>query len=158
MIRFNATQTVADLHALEHELEVVAAQALGQGSSFALRHARATTKFKDRSHKLRDGLERIDLGPTHIRVRSRAKHTIYVEEDTSAHVIRPKRTGTVSSRRSASRSRPRLLTFQIAGRWISKRQVKHPGTTGTHFMRDAAEASEVFITRFVELGVNRAIG
>lgn len=156
MIRFHTAETMASLRALEHELDIVARQSLGQAATFALAHARATSKFKDVTGKLRSTLERVDRGPYNVRVRTQAKYALFVEEDTRAHEIRPKRTGTVSSRRSSARRGPRRLVFRIAGRWFSKAVVKHPGTTGTHFMRDARDEAEVRLIRFVEVGVDRA--
>jgi hypothetical protein len=157
MIQLHTSDTIASLRALEHELDIVSRQALGQAATFALVHARATTKFKDRTTKLRGTLERRQHGPYELSVIAGA-HALFVEEDTKAHVIRPKRTGSVSSRRSSGRrAGPQLLTFQIGGRWISKASVNHPGTTGTHFMRDARDASELELSRYVEFGLNRFI-
>lgn len=144
MIRMHTAATIASLRDLEHELDVVARQSLGQGANFALRHAGATTKFKDKTGRLREGLHRVDRDALHIEVRSRAKHTIFVEEDTKAHVIKPRR--------------KRILRFMQGGTVRFAGRVQHPGTTGTHFMRDARDAAEVLVTRFIELGLNRAIG
>lgn len=157
MIHLHTADTMASLRGLEHELDVVTRQALGQAATFALVHARATTKFKDRTTKLRGSLERRQRGPYELSVIAGA-HALFVEEDTKAHQIRPKRTGAVSSRRSSGRrAGPKLLTFQIGGRWISTPVVNHPGTTGKHFMRDARDASELELSRYVELGLNRFI-
>lgn len=130
------------LNKAHDNLQASARQALGQSVLLALQHARATTDFKDHSHQLRNSLTRGQKGPWVQFIKASAKHAIFVEEDTNAHEIRPKRTGEVSSRRRAGKRMTPVLRFQIAGRWISKAVVKHPGTKGTHFMREASEAGE----------------
>lgn len=132
---------VAWLRQAESEMQANAKQALGQSVALALRNARATQAFKDHTGALRRSIVRGERGAFSQFIKASAKHALYVEEDTKAHEIRPKRTGTVSSRRAGGKAMPPLLKFRIAGHWISKAFVKHPGTTGTHFLERAAHAA-----------------
>ncbi len=138
------------LNRAHDNLQASARQALGQSVLLALQHARATPRFKDHTHGLRNSLTRGQKGPWVQFIKASAKHALFVEEDTKAHEIRPKRTGTVSSRRGAGKRMAPVLRFQIAGRWFSKAVVKHPGTKGTHFMRDASEVGERALVAMLE--------
>lgn len=115
MIRIHTEQTIASLRALEDELDIVARQTLGQGATFALAHARATTKFNDRTRRLRGSMKRINRGTYEVHVEARTDYSSFVEEGTS----------------------------RMEPRW---------------YMRDARDAAEIYVTRFIELGVNRATG
>ncbi len=147
------------LRRAREQLPANARQALGQSVAVALRHARLTKDFKDRGGALRRSLRRGTSGPWVQFIRAgggRIKQAIFVERGTKAHEIRPKRVGAVSSRRKAGKAMPPLLVFQIAGRWISKRVVHHPGTKATHFMEKAGEAGRVALLRSLERAADRA--
>lgn len=101
-----------------------------RAAGVSARHARATNRFQDRTGKLRGSIE---LAPQ-MTVRNGArfivgaspKYALFVEAGTKAHDILPRRSST--------------LRFQIAGRWVSSRGVRHPGTSPRKFMFEAAEA------------------
>jgi hypothetical protein len=157
----NGEEARASLAHLYDEIAANSRQALGQAAALALQVARSTTKFKDGpDRELRSSLTRGERGPFHIFVQAGARHALFVEEDTKPHVIRAKlgrgAKGPAAPGQSRGGSGSGLLVFQIAGRWISKPFVKHPGTTGTHFMRDARDQAETALVRFIEIGVDRA--
>lgn len=158
---WDVSATIAALHALDSQIQATAKQVLGQGAAYAVAVAKSTTTFKDRSGSLRGSIHREAPGPWQYRVIAGgrgARHALFVEAGTKAHEIRPKRVGTVSSRRSSGRVMPRLLCFQIAGRWIRTPLVRHPGTKATLFMLDARNRAEVAVGHFIEAGMRAAIG
>lgn len=58
-------------------------------------------------------------------VSARARHALFVHEGTRPHVIRPRRAN--------------ALVFDIDGRTVFARRVRHPGTRPRPFLRRAAE-------------------
>jgi hypothetical protein len=149
---------------LAHKIEQVAAatrQALGQSVALATQVARATTKFKDGpTQALRKSIMRGERGPFSLYVKADAGHALFVEEDTKPHVIRAKLARGAQGPSAPGQSRggrTGLLTFQIAGRWISKPFVNHPGTKGTHFMANARDQGEAALLRFVEVGIGNVL-
>lgn len=76
-----------------------------------------------------------------------AVYVRFVEDDTRAHVIRPRFT--------------QALRFSVGGRVVFARAVNHPGTTGQHFFRDGAAAAAPRVRRIfsARLGqVTRRLG
>lgn len=162
MSAFVADGAKAALHALETDILAAARQAFGQSVAYAAELARRSTAFKDGPDaSLRGTIRRGERGPWSAFVSAGSRKVFwagFVEDGTRAHEIRPRRTGSVSSRRGAGKVLPPVLRFQIAGRWISARVVKHPGTTATHFMLDARDQAESAMARFMEAGIGAAIG
>jgi hypothetical protein len=158
----DAAATIAALHVVERDIIAAARQAFGQSIAFAAELARTTTAFKDGPNaSLRGSIRRVmrnDWSGFVIAGGRGARHALFVEDGTKAHEIRPKRVGSVSSRRRAGKAMPPLLRFQINGRWVSAKVVHHPGTKPTHFMLDARNQAETALFRFVEAGVSSAIG
>ncbi len=160
MFRVDARALIADLTRIDHGIRAAAQQSLGQAAAFARELARQTTKFKDRSRRLRGSIVRIQRGTFRFIVQAGGRVAPWgriVEGGSKAHDIRPKRTGSVSSRRPANRAMPNRLRFQVNGRWVSARVVKHPGTQPTHFMRDARDQAEAKLQHFAVQGVDRAV-
>lgn len=157
-----ADAAIASLHRLETDILAATKQAFGQSVAYAAELARTTTTFKDGpAATLRNSIRRGSRGEWSAFVIAgggRAQHALFVEAGTRPHDIRPKRVGTVSSRRSAGKTMPHVLRFQIAGRWVSAKVVHHPGTKPTHFMLDARDQAETALARFVEAGIRSAIG
>jgi hypothetical protein len=58
-------------------------------------------------------------------VHATADYALYVHEGTRAHVIRPRRA--------------QALRFQVGGRTVFAKLVRHPGTKARPFLRNAAE-------------------
>lgn len=143
MIVLNAEAFLASLRRIETGILAAVRQALGQAAAYAAEHARRTSKFKDRTGELRKEIGRGVRGPWAVFVRASAKHALFVEEDTKPHIIRARRA--------------KMLRFVQNGRVRFARSVRHPGTKGTHFMRDARDAAEEKLTHFVQYGVNQAI-
>lgn len=163
MVVVSADELRSYLKRVESGIRAAARQALGQAAAYAAEHARRTTKFKDGTGKLRKSINRGAKGEWALFVQASAKHALWVEEDTKAHEIRPKLSAGVSgpvrpsqSRRSRGAAR-QFLRFVVGGRTVFARSVRHPGTTGTHFMRDARDAAEAHLFRFVEIGINEVV-
>jgi len=103
---------------------------MARAANVSAQHARATSKFNDRTGKLRGSIEMVPQmtvrnGARFI-VGARPKYALFVEAGTKPHVILPRR-------------KP-FLRFQVAGRWVSSKGVNHPGTKARKFMFEAAEA------------------
>ncbi len=105
--------------------------------------ARSTTTFKDRTGELRSSIEHTNNGVFSVRLRAMAPHGIFVEAGTRAHVIRARRVA--------------YLRFQVAGRWVSRKEVRHPGTKPTWFMRDTGLQMETIFHDRLESTTNTAI-
>ncbi len=158
----NTRAAAVALARLETDVVVASLQGFKQGVSYAAQVARSTTAFKDGpTAALRSSIRRVDRGTWSAFVIAggrQAQHALFVENGTRAHDIRPKRVGSVSSRRPGGKVMPPVLRFQIAGRWVSARVVHHPGTKATHFMLDARNQAETAMARFIESGISSAIG
>lgn len=161
---FRAEEAQAALRAIENDILAATRQALGQSAAYAAELARQSTAFKDGPNaELRGTIRRIVGGEWQQFVKAGDRKVfwaLFVEDGTQPHEIWPKRTGTVSSRKSgrAAANQAPVLRFQIAGRWVSAKMVKHPGTKPTHFMRDARDQAETALAHFVEAGISAAIG
>lgn len=142
----------------QEEMVLGGRTALQQAISVAYRHALASPLFKDKTGDLRASIVRFQSGPDSGGIAATSKHALFVEVDTKAHEIRPRRVGIVSSRRGpgAAGRLPTMLRFQVNGRWVSKDLVKHPGTKGTHFMRMAGEAGEAYLRDALDRVILRA--
>jgi predicted NAD/FAD-dependent oxidoreductase len=96
----------------------------------ALQHARATSRFTDRTGKLRGSIAmgRTDTGRYGARyiVGAKPKYALFVEAGTKAHIIEPRRKS--------------VLRFKVAGQWVAAKKVNHPGTRARKFMYEASEA------------------
>ncbi len=140
MMRVDSAAMVADLRRLAIAVPSIAHAALEKATGTAWADARATAAFKDGTTRGKKGLRAsIRLGSSgsyRFYVIAGAPHALYVEEDTRAHKIAPKQGG--------------LLRFQVGGRWVTARGVRHPGTTGVHFMRDARDRAEKILIGIIE--------
>jgi hypothetical protein len=141
-IEIDASKLLAMLQRARETLPPAALQSLGQSVALALQEARLSRAFEDRSKRLRGSIRRGGSGwAQFIRAGGRdAPWALFVEAGTKAHTI----TGNP------------LLKFQIAGKWISKREVHHPGTLPVYFMRDASRAANVALLDMLERAANRA--
>lgn len=171
-VQIDATAFADWMRKAANDLRAGARNALGTAVQTALRNARTTQRFNDKSGELRRSIARGQSGPwvQFIRAGSRkAPYANFVEGGTKAHEIRPRRTGDVRShhrlshrndpsgkrKAGSAQNLPRLLRFQIAGRWFSAKVVKHPGTKPTHFMRQAGEAGERMLLDMLERVADR---
>jgi HK97 gp10 family phage protein len=140
-------QTLADLAALESRIRAEVHSALVDGAEVARRAAIQTTAWKDRTGAARNSIQHIDAGEFRQRVQAGgrlAPHVKFLEEGTKAHVIAARRA--------------RFLRFVQNGAVRFAKRVNHPGTKPTGFMKAARDEAEVATVRFVEAGINRAIG
>lgn len=161
-MRMDAHRLRPDLARLAKEINSGLARGLSRTAEFALNTAGATRDFKDHTGQARASLRHGVRNPFNHYVQAggnAAPWVLFLEAGTRAHDIRPKKFGTVSSSRStrAHGQMAPLLRFQIAGRWFSKRVVKHPGTHATHFMQKAREAAEAHANGFFEAELNAVI-
>ena len=117
-------------------------QTFGQGVSLAHAHARATSKFKDRTGELRRSITRGQKSTWVHFLKATAKHALFVEEDTKAHRIEPRK--------------GRVLRFMQHGALRFSRGVNHPGTKGKHFMDEAATVGARFLDYRMEDAIARA--
>lgn len=140
--RIDASGFIDWLHRAESDFLAGARQALGQSVALALRHARETTAFRDRTGELRRSIVRGQKSTWNHFIKAGAKHALFVEEDTKPHRIEVKR------RRS--------LRFVQSGEIRFRRFVNHPGTKGTHFMAKAGEVGERALMDMLERAVDRA--
>ena len=143
MFLFEASDTLRGLTRLERRLLDVARVELYTAARVAFQSARETTLFRDRTGKLRDSIEIVDNGAFEKTLIARAKHGLFIEAGTKAHVIRPKKA--------------RMLRFISNGEIRFARKVNHPGTAKRPFMENAARAGgQALRVSFVE-GVDKAI-
>jgi hypothetical protein len=139
-IRLSTRGFVRSLEGEGRAFERDALRTLSAAVATALRHARTSKLFKDKTTELRRTLTKGQTSTWRWFIRAPAKHALYVEHDTKAHRI---------TARKAS-----VLRFVQNGRVRFAHSVWHPGTTGTHFMAKAGEAGE----RALERGLRRVVG
>lgn len=154
MLNATCTLDLSDYQVLKarslNVLENAAEDAANDGAAAALEHAKATTKFRDRSGALRGSIgfaaaRRVGKWWDAL-VQATAKHAAHVEWGTRAHPIVAKAArGFVGPlERGQSRARSKnvrgVLIFYWAkiGQWVVTRKVNHPGTEPTWFMSLAA--------------------
>lgn len=101
----------------------------------AAAHGRAVGAFQDRTGALRRSIVgrvvRRDASGTSGVVEATAPHAVFVEDDTRAHEIRPRRAS--------------ALRWEQGGEVHFARVVRHPGTRGKPFMGPAAIKAEAAI-------------
>ena len=144
--KIDGANTVHALQALSGDIADAVRRQLYQGIERARQRAFDTTAFQDRTCELRSTLmARLNINPASYDASlfALAKHARFIEEGTKAHDITAKRGG--------------LLKFQINGRWISKRSVRHPGTKATHFMQRAVEDEATPTRDALESDIGHAI-
>lgn len=120
------------------ELTLRSAVAAAEGS------AKGTERFKDRSGDTRGSIHGEAHGLTGFVQAGGAAR--FLENGTPPHIIRA---------RNAS-----VLRFEVAGRVLFRRMVRHPGTAPRPFMHDAAErgaiAAEYGAEEFLNYAIARA--
>lgn len=131
-------------------LENAAEDAANDGAAAALEHAKATTKFRDRSGALRGSIATAAARRAgrwwDALIQATAKHAAHVEWGTRPHPIVAKAARGFIGPLEAGQSRSRrknvtgLLVFywEKVGRWMAVPKVNHPGTEPTWFMSLAA--------------------
>jgi len=130
-VKVDTSAFVRWLRRANEQVRIAAKQTLGQGVALGVAHAKATTKFKDRTTALRKSIGREPRGEWGWRLVAGAPHARFVESGTKPHVIEARRA--------------RALRFVWHGELRFARRVNHPGTKPTHFMRDAAAEVERFL-------------
>lgn len=110
--------------------EIMVQTLLDRTKTFAEDHVQKYPKFKRRTGNLQDSTEGnvIRTSKGHLlRLKNNAKYASYIEYGTNPHLIFPKK--------------KRFLKFNIKGKTIFARFVKHPGTKPYKFMYNAWNAS-----------------
>ncbi len=146
MFRIDGAALARDLTRIANAVPSEARAALRAASDVAYRSATKTRLFKDRgrgARSLRGSIRKGVNGPLDVFVIASAKHAVYVEEDTRPHAI-------------VARRAP-FLVFRVKGKWFRKKRVKHPGTTGKHFMRIARDLAERSLLRSLDASLSRLI-
>ena len=123
--------------ALERHIPV----ALKLGADIVAAQARKVHDYTDRTSELTNS---IMPGPVSgslaqgldVTVAAGAPYSLFVEEDTDPHPIRPRHR--------------KKLRFPVEGGFAFADEVQHPGTTGTHFLSNAAEARISDVERSLE--------
>jgi hypothetical protein len=147
-IEVDASSLLRLLERAREELAPAARQSLGQSVSLAVRNARGSRAFEDRTGELRKSIRPVQSGPWSFAMRAggpKARYALFVEGGTKAHPITPKAT-----------NKSGLLRFRgLDGGWVSKRIVQHPGTLPAHFMRDASRGANVALLDMLERAAER---
>lgn len=92
---------------------------------------------------LRSGIgHKIDADGLGAEIRSTAAYSAYVEYNTRAHIIRPKKA--------------KVLKFEKGGQTIFAKEVRHPGTTEQPFMRPALREEKPHFIKDIRGAVRRA--
>ncbi len=130
---------------VERELEASLPLAFAAVGDLVVNHARRTTRFRDRTGRLRRSILRGPVSGSFIAGTLRVEvmaggaggvsYAQHVHDGTRAHVIRP-------SRREA------LRFVGEGGRFRFARLVRHPGTAPRPFMDDALDATSEQASRF----------
>lgn len=147
VIEIDARKLLKMLVRAQHDLPPLAMKALGASVGIALREARRSRAFEDRTKRLRQSIRRGGSGYAgfmqFIAAGGKdAPYARFVESGTRAHTIRARR-------------KP-LLRFQVAGQWVSAKEVEHPGTLPAWFMRDAARTANVALLDMLHRAADRA--
>jgi len=133
----------AALERADDEIGSAVTRALEEAMEEGADRARTTTAFKDRTGALRQSIESGTRGAfmggtLEGHVAARARHASYVNDGTAPHTIRPN-----SKNLIGKTSRGRRLRFEVGGRTVYAREVKHPGTQATNFVTESIAPDEV---------------
>ncbi len=141
-IRISTREFAAWLRRATEDFQAGAKQALGQSVALALREARATQAFKDRTGELRRSIVSFRRSDWAAGIKATAKHAAYVEYGTEPHRIEARKA--------------RSLRFVSAGEIRFRRSVQHPGTKPTHFMERAGDAGRTALEEMLLRAIARA--
>lgn len=165
---FDLSEFERDAKAFEAKLAAGTRHAVGTATQDAIAHVRASHRYKDKTGTLTEGLHATNPvtlpgGGAEAELRSDAKYSSYVEEDTLAHDIRPKVAKSFKGPTRKSQGRKRgekvaaYLVFQFPdGTWRRCKVVKHPGTHGKGFMGDAALKAESLLMSRIDAAATEA--
>lgn len=150
VIEIDARKLLRMLVRAQHDLPPLAMKALGASVGQALREARRSRAFENRTGNLRRSIRRGGSGYSGFMQfiaagGKEARYARFVEAGTRGHPITPKKT-----------NKSGLLRFQVAGQWVSARSVDHPGTLPAYFMRDAARTANVALLDMLHRAADRA--
>lgn len=115
-----------DLHDLQAVLRNAASQALREAVNAAQQTAKNTSLFRDRTGATRKSITGAVFGSNGV-VEARGA-AVFLQNGTRPHTI---------SARNA-----KTLAFQVNGRTVFRRSVKHPGTAARPFMTEAERVGE----------------
>lgn len=132
MIRVDTSGVRGALRYLKDDATAELEKAVALAGEVAQAGARASTRWKDRTGKTRRTVVGGSLGLKGFV--AAGKIGLFLDRGTKPHVIAAR----YWVPKTGGRKGARLLTFQVGGRWVSKRWVRHPGTKPTRFLSDAA--------------------
>lgn len=144
----------------DDELRRLPAIAVRRAADEGLAESKARRRYKDRSGGLTGRAYARMLTATGMTADSEigwpVPYASYVDEGTASHPIRPRLGSSFIGPPAPGQRRSRglggtLLTFQVGGRFVSKRQVQHPGTRAYAFAGDAALKAERVLVREAEV-------
>ena len=129
VIKFDTREFRNQMERLQRELAAGAERGVEQAVTVALRIAKESDAFLDRTGQLRNSLKIVRRGPFRMRLVANAKYASYVDEGTKPHTIR-------------ARHAPFLVFTTEGGERLVLKSVKHPGNAPRGFMKEASERGE----------------
>ena len=127
------TVTKAQLGLVAKRLEKAVQRVLEKAADYAEEEMRRRAPV--RTGKLRRSIrKKVNLQALTAEVGPTVEYAVYVEYGTRPHIIRP--------------VRAQALRFEVAGRVVFAKLVRHPGTKPRPFVRETAEAVRRQISRF----------
>ena len=147
LIEIDAKKLLRMLVRAQHDLPPLALKALGHSVGIALREAKRSRAFEDRTKRLRRSIRKGGSGYSGFMqfIAAGGKDAPYarpVEGGSRAHPIKARRAP--------------YLVFQVAGQWVKTKEVDHPGTLPAYFMRDAGRTGNVALLDALHRAADRA--
>lgn len=137
-MRLNTSNARQDLSSAGGRIEGRVHRVLAEAAVHAKGLAQSSNKFQDKTGRLRATI-RVAGSGMRTRIVSALKYSQAINDGSPKHIIFAK-----------DNSKTGLLKFKIAGRWISKQFVMHPGTKPRPFMDDAADTMEVLLPEWMD--------
>lgn len=137
VIRSSTVKARAAIAILRAEVDAMAMSLPERAAQMAVTKARGTSLFNDRSGQTRGSIRAEQISQYRTRFHA-AGASLFVNAGTGLH-------GPKASRYPIVAKNVPLLKFQVAGRWVSKREVSHTGQKATHFIDRAIEEAESFM-------------
>lgn len=140
-VKFHGEEFIDGLHLLEGALYNAGVQAIRGAVKDTEAHAKATTRFQDRTGKTRGSIEGTANGlEGEVKAAGASK---WIENGTEAHLI--------------ERKKAKALRFEVAGSVRFAKRVHHPGTKAQPFMTEARDLGEKVLEYGLESLTDEAI-
>jgi hypothetical protein len=168
-VRLDAQRLIEAAARAERELDSTIRQALSLIGDRVVNDARASTKFTDRTSRLRGTIRKGPIEPSRDGWRidflaggmGGVRYAEFVHDGTRPHIIRARAAkgdqvvvrmtnGVASaSLRRDKRPNPHLRFVGRGGSFVFRKEVHHPGTAPRPYMLDAIERNEEFAERVI---------